>query len=96
MKCFITSCLILLAGTAAAEGQTYGGHVYSVTETEGTWQDAENQAVALGGHLVTINDAAENSWLFSTFESELNEDIYLWMGLYQISGSVDPIRVGYG
>ncbi len=42
------------------------GHYYKLT-TPMNWFQAEEQAVEWGGHLVTINDASENSWLVSTF-----------------------------
>ena len=32
-----------------------------------TWEEAESNAVKLGGHLVTINDASENAWIHKTF-----------------------------
>ena len=37
-------------------------HYYKVVEGM-SWQDAENAAVSYGGHLVTINDAAEEQWI---------------------------------
>ena len=39
-----------------------GDSAYVIVEGP-TWEEAEANAVALGGHLVTINDAEENQWL---------------------------------
>jgi hypothetical protein len=49
----------------------YNGHHYALTHEHGTWEDAEAEAVAIGGHLVTINDADENAWI-----SEFAKDSY--------------------
>lgn len=51
------------------------GHVYYLLTTN-NWTLAEAEAVKLGGHLVTINDDAEQTWVYSTFGS--NE---VWIGL---------------
>lgn len=53
------------------------GHWYDVVASgsDGSWTNAENTAVANGGHLVTINDAAEEAWLTSTFGTT-----YFWIG----------------
>jgi hypothetical protein len=42
------------------------GHLYYTFDDVLTWPGAEALAVTLGGHLVTINDAAENAWILST------------------------------
>lgn len=47
--------------TNAANGHWY----YAVGPT--FWTNAEAQAVGLGGHLVTLNDAAENAWVLESF-----------------------------
>ncbi|MCP4591077.1 MAG: hypothetical protein GY842_10050 [bacterium] len=66
---------------------SYGGHVYALTETT-TWQDAEDEAVALGAHLVTVNEDQENEWLLSTFsESGWNR---LWLG-YNSAEAQNPV-----
>ena len=54
------------------------GHDYIVVSagTGGSWSAAEAEAVALGGHLVTINDQAEQDWLVQTFGG----DAKYWIG----------------
>ena len=52
------------------------GHQYAAVDC-GTWTQCEAQAVALGAHLVSVNDAAENAWLVSTFTPDKN----YWIGL---------------
>ncbi|MBN1604604.1 MAG: hypothetical protein JW915_23550, partial [Chitinispirillaceae bacterium] len=55
------------------------GHLYGVVSsgTSGSWQNAEDNAVLNGGHLVTINDASEEAWLRQVFG---NSGRY-WIGL---------------
>ncbi|MEM9540606.1 MAG: S8 family serine peptidase [Cyanobacteria bacterium P01_E01_bin.42] len=73
---------------------SYNGHTYHLLDTDGTkwWLEAEEEAIALGGHLVTINDAAENQWVQDTFGRIASdyalannlpdqEKITLWIGL---------------
>jgi hypothetical protein len=84
MKQFITIALALIAFTvprahaavlAGPLTNAANGHVYYLLSTN-SWTVAEAEAVSLGGHLVTINDAAEQTWVYSTFGS--NE---VWIGL---------------
>jgi hypothetical protein len=57
--------------------RVYNGKAYTVTPAATTWYNAQQQARALGGHLVTINDALENTWIADNFGSYGN----LWIGL---------------
>jgi subtilisin-like proprotein convertase family protein len=52
------------------------GHKYYLLDTT-NWTASEAAAVALGGHLVTIDDAAENAWVFSLW----GNGKCLWTGL---------------
>ena len=45
-----------------------------------TWEEAEANAVKLGGHLVTINDAAENEWIVANYSKEYLTTPW-WIGL---------------
>ena len=69
------------------------GHIYFLTDPNlgRSWTQAEAQAVSAGGHLVTINDAAEQSWLNNTFNSLVSFGTSLvresfWIGLYDPQG----------
>ena len=65
----------------AQSASTYNpatGHWYDIVSSgaNGSWINAENNAIALGGHLVTINDAAEEAWLRAIFGT----DTRYWIG----------------
>ncbi|MDA7634081.1 hypothetical protein N8696_01425, partial [bacterium] len=48
------------------------GSAYVIVEGP-TWEEAEANAVALGGNLVAINDEEENSYLMSAYESYVSK-----------------------
>ncbi len=52
------------------------GHVYYLLEIS-TWTAAQSAAVAMGGNLVTINDLAENNWVWDLWGTNR----FLWIGL---------------
>ncbi|NEP51446.1 MAG: hypothetical protein F6K65_22650, partial [Moorea sp. SIO3C2] len=55
---------------------TWNGHSYILSQP-GTWLSTQAEAQRLGGNLVTINNAIEQSWLNTTFGT--NE--LFWIGL---------------
>ena len=59
---------------------TNNGHYYYLLQTN-NWTVSEAQAVLLGGHLTTINDAAENNWVASQFMSYGGTNRDLWIGM---------------
>ena len=53
--------------TSIPGGVAYNGHIY-VEGTRGlNWHEAVAEAIAMGGHLVTISSAGENEFLANTF-----------------------------
>jgi len=57
------------------------GHAYYLLDTE-TWTHSESDAVKLSGHLATITDATNNSWVYGTFSYYGGVSRSLWIGLY--------------
>jgi|CXWL01.1.fsa_nt_gi hypothetical protein len=80
----LTLAALALATTGAyaapvvVDTETYNGHTYLLL-SGASWTDSEAAAVALGGHLTTINDAAENAFVHSRFG--LTRSVSLWIGL---------------
>jgi Lectin C-type domain len=55
-------------------------HSYLLLD-KASWKDSEAEAVALGGHLATIRNQAEEDWIFHTFGGYGGEQHLLWIGL---------------
>ena len=56
---------------------SYNGNDYQLTSGSLSWEQSQAEAESLGGNLVTINDAAEETWLKQTFSNTER----LWIGL---------------
>ena len=52
------------------------GHLYTAVNC-GTWTQCEAKAVELGGHLVTVNDEAEQNWIVANFGLQTS----FWIGM---------------
>lgn len=66
--------------TSALTGFTsqtnYNGHSYYRSTTTNTWLGSKSTCESMGGHLVTMSNAAENTFVFGTWPSG-------WFGYYQ-------------
>jgi hypothetical protein len=56
------------------------GHTYYLLTSQ-SWTASEAESVSLGGHLATINDASEDTWVFDTFAAP---NRMLWIGLNDV------------
>ena len=71
-----------------ATSAIHGNSFYTIVDGP-SWSQAEANAVALGGHLVTVNDLDENNYIWSLFKI---------VGGWEITygqGTVDPNAVAY-
>jgi hypothetical protein len=71
------------ASALVIDSAVYGGHLYHLLSPQG-WLEAELEAIGTGGHLVTINDAAENAFVTQRFGVETGlfaNQMDFWIGL---------------
>lgn len=68
----------------------FRGQWYALTRIHGPWELCETDARAAGGHLVTINDAEENTWLTEQYRNEVlphrssdKLSAAVWIGLHR-------------
>jgi hypothetical protein len=66
------------------------GHAYFVTDAQMSWAGAEAWAVSLGGHLVTINDAAEDAWMLGSLGLSSG---YYWLGAHDDANTADNVFI---
>src|SRR5262245_705021 len=86
-----TACLTVVQPSTAQiiQTATWNGTTYHLL-AENRWDQSEPQAVALGGHLATINSAAENDFIWNTFGPTVNAiattgNRSLWIGLNDVA-----------
>src|SRR5688572_4936278 len=80
---FAFLCFPAMAHSAVIAGPVTNpanGHIYYLL-SPGTWNTAETEAISMGGHLVTINNTNENTWVTDTFAFFNGQPIALWIGL---------------
>jgi hypothetical protein len=62
------------------------GHTY-ILLSQGNWTDSEAEAVALGGHLATIRNQAEEDFVSDFFIFYGGQRHGLWIGLREVGSS---------
>jgi hypothetical protein len=78
--CFASQAITVLDIT----NNPANGHDYYLLSTA-SWTDSETYAQTLGGNLATVNDSAENSWIFNAFTPLIPSGGSLWIGYYDPS-----------
>jgi hypothetical protein len=68
------------------------GHDYYII-SEGNWSQDEADAESIGGHLATVRNAAENTWILNNLAVDFSasggpnlSDVPLWIGFYDPTG----------
>ena len=88
----LMTCLLTLNAHAEPKQNPANGNWYDVVEADGAalnyWDDAERLAMALGGHLVSIQDSAEQTWIFNNIVSGSNRNYLIGLNDVLAEGSL--------
>ena len=81
----VTTLLAIPAHAAVVQGphlNPANGHTYYLI-SRNSWTGAQAEAVTLGGHLVTVNNQAENDYIWNTFNQAASTSLSdaFWIGL---------------
>lgn len=83
LAALLTAC----AGASAQVTWNVNGHTYQLTPAASSWSAAEGYAQSIGGHLVSIESAAEQAFIESNFLSiPTAAPRPLWIGLIRTGG----------
>ncbi len=90
-RAFLNSIVMLLGFATTANSAVLtgplnnpaNGHDYYLL-VGSRWTEAQFEATALGGNLATINNAAEQQWIFENFSTFGGVDRNLWIGLNDV------------
>jgi hypothetical protein len=88
--------LLLLPGVAQAVPvfNPGNGHYYDLIMAGGpiTWEAARTAANGLGGYLATLTTSGEDSFVWSQYDSELEDNLgnMAWLGGFQLFGGPSP------
>ena len=88
MKTTVLANILLLALGCSVQSAVISGPIYNPATGhnyfllgQSSWLTAEAEAISLGGHLATINNVAENTWVTTTFSNYGGQERSLWIGL---------------
>lgn len=97
----LTALVALLCATPGQAQHTWvhnpaTGHWYALTSAPQHWDVAQAEALSVGGYLTTLNDAAENAWVYANFGANEVNGHGPWMGLWQNFASPGFVEPGGG
>ena len=76
----------VLGKLTSPDAFTFGGHRYQLVAKRKSGAEANAAATANGGHLATINSAAEQAFLIDTFGPSLPQGEGTWVGGFKTAG----------